>query len=143
MSVKLSTDQRSLGDVLLDVSEVMRGVFDTACAAEGLSIVEGRTLRFIARGAEQSRLAALLSCGAPRVTALLNQLEGRELVSRRRSNGDHRRREVVLTQRGRDALVRVHERLDTASPFMTRLDDAQRRTLESLLRLLDDDRSSS
>lgn len=130
-------DGRSVGDVLLDVTERLRGVFTDECRQEGLTMVEGRALRFIARGADQAELGPLLGCGGSRVSAVVDRLQAAGLVERRRSRTDHRRRDVTLTTAGCRALDAVHRRLETSSPLMAALDDGERTQLELLLRRLE------
>lgn len=129
-------DVRLVGDVLLDAADHLRAAFTRACAAHDLTMSEGRALRFLARGARQADLADLLSCSPPRVTAVLQGLEARGLVRRRRSVGDRRQMEVAVTAAGDDALHRVHAVLDRTSPLVLGLTGPDREVLVGLLRRL-------
>lgn len=124
---------RPVGDVLLDAADHMRSVFTRACSAEGLSMAEGRALRFLAIGARQGDLPDLLLCGPSRVTALLQELEECHLIDRSPSRHDRRQKEVRVTARGREVLDEIHARLDKSSPLVLALDDRERGQLHELL----------
>jgi len=122
-----------LGDLFLHAAEVLSDVFTRACATEGLSMSEGRTLRLVARGASQRQLPDLLGCAPSRVTAVLQGLDARGLTTRRRSTDDRRCTDVDATSDGHAALERIAGRLDETSPFVLNLVDADRVQLHRIL----------
>ena len=86
-------------------------------------------------GQSQRELADALGMHAPRLVALIDELEDRGLVARDRDPGDRRNYAISLTDEGRRLLTelgrvaRQHERAITAS-----LDDHERAQLLELLR---------
>jgi DNA-binding MarR family transcriptional regulator len=103
----------------------------------GLRPPEAGVLNRLARspGESQRELADALGMHAPRLVALIDDLEARGLVERQRDPRDRRNYAISLTDAGRRALrelsavAREHERALTAT-----LDDAEREKLASLLR---------
>jgi DNA-binding MarR family transcriptional regulator len=93
-----------------------------------------------APGESQRALADALGMHAPRLVALIDDLEGRGLVQRTRDPDDRRNYALALTPAGRDTMTRIgtvarqHERAITAA-----LDDDERAELASALRRLADD----
>lgn len=125
--------ERLVGDVLLDAADHLKAVFSRACSSEGLSMPEGRTLRFLALGARQSDLPDLLLCGPSRVTAILNELEDRRLITRTESRGDRRQKRIQVTAEGAATLDSIHGLLAGTSPIVLALDDDERQHLRHLL----------
>jgi DNA-binding MarR family transcriptional regulator len=83
----------------------------------------------------QSRLAEILCVDANMVVQLLNDLEGRELVERRRDPQDRRRHIVEVTDEGARALTEAERRLDTLEDeILENLDAGERNQLNELLR---------
>jgi DNA-binding MarR family transcriptional regulator len=83
----------------------------------------------------QSRLAEILCVDANMVVHLLNDLEERGLVERRRDPDDRRRHIVVVTSDGARALTDAERRLDTLEDeILENLDAEQRNQLHELLR---------
>ena len=87
------------------------------------------------RGAStQQALAATLEIDSTNVVGLLNDLEARKLVERRRSPQDRRRHVVELTDDGAEILARAEFALAAAEDqVLGALDDEQREMLYSLL----------
>ena len=84
--------------------------------------------------ASQQGLADALSLDPSNVVGLLNELEERELVTRRRNRDDRRRHIVELAPRGREQLSLAWSRLDTVEDHLFRaLTAAERETLYKLL----------
>lgn len=110
-------------------------------AALELSPPLAGVLRLVARepGISQRALARRLGAAPSRVVALVDELEGRELVSRRRSEKDRRVHELRLTPSGETVLsdlsaaAREHDEEITAA-----LTDDERRELRRLLGRLAD-----
>ena len=85
-------------------------------------------------GVTQQRLAALLMLDPSNVVAVLNDLEDRELIVRRRDPADRRRHIVDLTDAGRAALKVVEAQLATIEDgLLSVLSAEERATLHSLL----------
>ncbi|WP_304612896.1 MULTISPECIES: MarR family winged helix-turn-helix transcriptional regulator [unclassified Saccharopolyspora] len=82
-----------------------------AAGVEGLSLAQLALVLPLATGAELpvSDLAAAAGVTLPTATRMLNQLEGKRLVARRRSPEDERRVLISLTERGTTALHRLRE----------------------------------
>jgi DNA-binding MarR family transcriptional regulator len=105
-------------------------------AALDLTPAQTGLLRLVALdpGMSQQALASRLGVVPSKVVALVDDLEGRELVERRRNPGDRRHHALHLTSRGEQVLAQVgkvareHEADTTAG-----LDDDQRQTLLELL----------
>jgi DNA-binding MarR family transcriptional regulator len=90
-----------------------------------------------APGESQRALADALGMHAPRLVALIDDLEGRGLVQRSRDPADRRNYALALTAAGRETMTRIgavaraHERAITAA-----IDDHERADLAALLRRL-------
>jgi DNA-binding MarR family transcriptional regulator len=83
----------------------------------------------------QSKLAEVLSVDANMVVHLLNELEERALVERRRDPEDRRRHIVEVTPKGTRALAEAERRLDSLEDeILENLDSAERNQLHGLLR---------
>jgi DNA-binding MarR family transcriptional regulator len=82
----------------------------------------------------QQGLAELLSLDPSNVVGLLNELEERELITRRRDRGDRRRHIVELSPRGADELCRAYGRLRLVEDdLFAALTAGERSTLYELL----------
>lgn len=83
----------------------------------------------------QGKLAEILAVDANMVVHLLNELEERGLVERRRDPEDRRRHIVAVTGKGTRALTEAERRLDTLEDeILENLDPAERNQLHELLR---------
>ena len=112
-------------------------------AAPGLSSLQCHVLHLIEPGRETSmgRLADTLSCDASNVTGLVDRLEARGLVRRRPSAEDRRVKVLDLTPAGSKVRTRLLARM-TAHPLpLSRLSQAEQRTLVRLLEILLEDQS--
>ncbi|WP_269858385.1 MarR family winged helix-turn-helix transcriptional regulator [Streptomyces sp. RPT161] len=89
----------------------MRKARGRAAAAGGLSLSQLALLDPLASGDELpvSRLATTAGVSVPTATRMLQQLEGRGVVLRRRCPDDERRVLVRLTQAGADQLTRLRD----------------------------------
>jgi DNA-binding MarR family transcriptional regulator len=93
-------------------------------------------------GESQRALADALGMHAPRLVALIDDLEERGLVERRRDSRDRRNYAISLTKAGRQtlrqisAVVKQHEQAMTAA-----LGDEERAQLASLLRRIADEQA--
>ena len=135
------TPRRTIGEMVLDVAEELRGAFTRSAAAEGLTFMEGRTLRLVASHSEQSQLNEVLGTAPSQVSALLNKLERRGFVVRKASRGDKRHRRVDLTAEGGAALDRLEAQLEVHSPLLHALTEEERATLRTILGKLHPDSS--
>jgi DNA-binding MarR family transcriptional regulator len=82
----------------------------------------------------QQSLAASLRIDRTNVVGLLNELEGKRLVVRRRSEEDRRRHIVQLTKRGENELSKAERRFAvTEEEVLGALDKEERETLYTLL----------
>ena len=85
-------------------------------------------------GSTQQALAATLAMDGTNIVGLLNELEARKLIERRRSPEDRRRHLVVLTDAGAEQLARAERALSAVEDeVLGALDENQRETLYSLL----------
>jgi DNA-binding MarR family transcriptional regulator len=82
----------------------------------------------------QADLAAILQIDRTNLVGLLNDLEERGLIERRRSAQDRRRHTVALTTRGRRQLAKAEfALLAIESEVLSGLDESERRQLHELL----------
>jgi DNA-binding MarR family transcriptional regulator len=103
----------------------------------GLTQKQAATLHLIEAnpGVSQVDLAATLGADRATMMAMIDRLEGRGLVSRKRSSEDRRRQELTLTDPGRallrkiDAFMRQHE-----MRFTERFTDEELKTLIGALK---------
>ena len=86
-------------------------------------------------GSTQQALAATLEMDGTNIVGLLNALEARQLIERRRSPEDRRRHLVELTDAGAEQLAKAECALSAVEDeVLGALDHSQRETLYSLLR---------
>ena len=84
--------------------------------------------------ANQQDLAEALSLDPSNVVGLLNELEERELITRRRDRSDRRRHIVELSALGQDELKRAYARLSSVEDdLLSALSAEERDTLYNLL----------
>ena len=85
-------------------------------------------------GSTQQALAATLAMDGTNIVGLLNELEARKLIERRRSPEDRRRHQVELTDAGAEQLASAERALSAVEDeVLGALDESQRETLYSLL----------
>src|SRR5256714_10574213 len=132
---KAVTDQRLL-PLLEPLARVGRREFETTLAPGGLRPRHLIALKLLSeRGpASQQALAHTLSLDPSNVVGLLNELEERMLITRRRDAADRRRHIVELSPRGKKELCDAYDGLrriddDLLSPLSAR----ERATLYTLL----------
>jgi DNA-binding MarR family transcriptional regulator len=132
---KTGTDQRLL-PLLEHLARVGRRAFETTLEPGGLRPRHLIALKLLSeRGpASQQALADSLSLDPSNVVGLLNELEDRKLITRRRDSADRRRHIVELSPRGKKELCGAYDRLrriddDLLSPLSAR----ERATLYDLL----------
>jgi len=132
---KTGTDQRLL-PLLEHLARVGRRAFEVTLEPGGLRPRHLIALKLLSeRGAaSQQALADSLSLDPSNVVGLLNELEERKLITRRRDSADRRRHIVELSPRGDKELCGAYDRLrriddDLLSPLSAR----ERATLYDLL----------
>ena len=132
---RTATDQRLL-PLLEHLARVGRRAFETTLEPGGLRPRHLIALNLLSeRGpASQQALADSLSLDPSNVVALLNELEERQLITRRRDSADRRRHIVELSPKGKEELCGAYDRLgriddDLLSPLSAR----ERATLYNLL----------
>jgi DNA-binding MarR family transcriptional regulator len=84
--------------------------------------------------ARQQALAQSLCMDASSLVCLLNDLEDRDLIARRRDREDRRRGILELTGHGRDALAEIDAALaEIDAEILADLDESERTELRALL----------
>ncbi len=85
-------------------------------------------------GSTQQALTAILEMDGTNIVGLLNELEAKQLIERRRSPDDRRRHLVELTDAGAKRLAKAECALSAVEDdVLGALDDGQRETLYNLL----------
>jgi MarR family transcriptional regulator, lower aerobic nicotinate degradation pathway regulator len=85
-------------------------------------------------GSTQQALAATLEMDGTNIVGLLNELEAKQLIERRRSPEDRRRHLVEVTDAGAEQLAKAECALSAVEDeVLGALDDGQRETLYNLL----------
>ena len=85
-------------------------------------------------GSTQQALAATLEMDGTNIVGLLNDLEAKNLIERRRSPEDRRRHMVDVTDAGAEQLAKVEVALSSAEDeVLGALSETQRETLYNLL----------
>src|ERR1700731_2242441 len=132
---KPATDQRLL-PLLEHLARVGRRAFDTTLEPGGLRPRHLIALKLLSeRGpASQKALADSLSLDPSNGVGLLNELEERPLITRRRDSADRRRHIVELSPRGEEELCLAYGRLRVLEDdLFSALSAAERATLYDLL----------
>lgn len=110
--------------------------------AKGLSVAQFRVLCVVEREAANSltEVATLTGSSLPAASRLVGRLVERGHLSRDESDDDRRCRRLILTDRGREALLagRAAVRDAIADEIRQRLTDAQCEQVAGAMRLLDD-----
>ena len=130
-----SVDQRLL-PLIEHLARVGRRASDITLEPGGLRPRHLIALKLLSdRGpASQQALADSLSLDPSNVVGLLNELEGRQLITRRRDSLDRRRHIVELSPRGEKALCRAFVRLQLVDDeLLSALSVRERATLYDLL----------
>jgi DNA-binding MarR family transcriptional regulator len=118
------------------LARVGRRAVDTTLAPGGLRTRHLIALRLLSEfgPAGQHGLADSLSLDPTNVVGLLNELEERELVTRRRDPADRRRHIVALSRRGEDELCLAYARLRLVEDgLLSALSATEREVLYDLL----------
>jgi DNA-binding MarR family transcriptional regulator len=129
--------QDRLGYLLKHARERLAALSADGLIGFGINGRELAVLTVLAAGDPPSQLEAAhrLSIDRTTMVALLDGLEAKNLIVRRRDTVDRRRNVVVLTDQGREALIGGSEATDRAErAFLAELGDADRAHLRRLLR---------
>ncbi|UEJ84313.1 MarR family winged helix-turn-helix transcriptional regulator [Brachybacterium halotolerans subsp. kimchii] len=110
--------------------------FERALGGLGITPGDAGVLRLVGRnpGVSQRAVSEQVGVGPSRIVAVLDRLEGKGLLERRRSPRDRRSHEVSLTEHGREVLERLgpiardHERA-----YIEPLEPEEVHQLQSLL----------
>lgn len=113
-------------------------VLTRIAAAHDLSLTQLRVLGILRdRPARMTELAAFLGLDKSTMSGLVERAEKRGLLTRGRSPDDRRAVDVALTRQGRELVDAVQREVyDALTPFVGKLDAAQRRQLARLLNTL-------
>jgi DNA-binding MarR family transcriptional regulator len=134
-TTRAAVDQRLL-PLLEHLARVGRRAAETSMSPGGLRPRHLIALELLSeRGpANQQGLADALSLDPSNVVGLLNELEERGLVTRRRDRADRRRHIVELSPLGEDELALAYARLsDVEDDLLSALSPDERATLYDLL----------
>jgi DNA-binding MarR family transcriptional regulator len=103
---------RNYGFLLMDVSRLMRTVYDRRVRGMGLTRSQWWVLNFLFRhpGATQTELAALLEIERPTLGRLLDRLERKGWVRRAHDARDRRAWRVHLTKAAEPAMRKLRTR---------------------------------
>jgi DNA-binding MarR family transcriptional regulator len=135
VNTKLELEHRML-PLLEHLARVGRRAAEASMAPGGLRTRHLIALKLLCdQGpANQQGLANALSLDPSNVVGLLNELEERQLITRRRDHADRRRHIVELSPLGQDELTRAYARLSSVEEnLLSALSAEERDTLYSLL----------
>lgn len=131
----LLEESRRLSALLIQVAEQAKADFADAVAPFGLPVHLARALLNLEAAAPMRDLAEHLACDRSYVTGLADKLQERGLVSR--TPGEDRRVKLLeLTTEGVALRDRMVDAIAEHSTVLSRLSEAERRTLEPLLKRL-------
>ena len=110
--------------------------FSEEVADLDLSAIQARTLLCIDpdEPSTMSEVAQELGCGPSNITGVIDKLEARGLVERRRRTGDRRIKTVAMTRKGVALRKRLTTRLAQPAPWMVALSAEDQRNLVAILR---------
>lgn len=127
---------REAWELLFTLFQGNRAHLLAATAAYDLSPMQAHVLRLLEpdRPVPMSALAGQLCCDASNVTGIVDRLEARGFVERRRDPHDGRVRALALTGSGAVLRAAVHAKLREPPPVIAGLDEEDQRALADLLR---------
>jgi DNA-binding MarR family transcriptional regulator len=134
-TTRAALDQRLL-PLLEHLARVGRRAAENSMSPGGLRPRHLIALKLLSEQgpASQQGLADALSLDPSNVVGLLNELEERGLITRRRDRADRRRHIVELSPQGEDELGLAYARLsDVEDDLLSALSPAERATLYDLL----------
>jgi DNA-binding MarR family transcriptional regulator len=102
----------------------------------GVSPIQARALLCLEpdRPLTMSEVAQELGCGPSNITAVIDKLEARALVTRRLRAGDRRIKTVAVTRKGAALRKSLSDRMARPAPWMLALGDEEQRQLVEILR---------
>ena len=122
-------------DLLFGFMENFKNRFHEVTQANDLSLPQGHLLLTLDEPIPMRDVAAGMGYDASHITALVDQLEQRNLVERRADPLDRRVKRIVITEGGLELRARMEDRLlETLLP-LDQLSGAQRVELRDLLAL--------
>ena len=124
------------GFLLARLGMSLKGQMMDAFEAEGFSAYHYSILALLEEGARttQAGIADALGMDASMLVSLLDALEERGLIERKRDPNDRRRQTVSTTAAGRRQLTAFRKLvLEVEEEFLAPLDEAERQTLHDLL----------
>jgi DNA-binding MarR family transcriptional regulator len=133
--IKAPDDQRLL-PLLEHLARVGRRAAETTMSPGGLRPRHLIALRLLSEDgpASQHGLSDALRLDPSNVVGLLNELEERELITRRRDHADRRRHIVAMSSRGEKELCRAYTRIRLVEDeLLSALDADEKATLYHLL----------
>ncbi len=120
---------------LMAVSTETQVFFRVTAQAHGLSPVEGQVVYDLAGGPRSlTVLAHRVGVQKGNLTAVVDRLEDRALLTRHAATGDRRVRELALTEQGHQLAQTFIRHLVDDAPITARLTAQDLRTLSALLR---------
>jgi DNA-binding MarR family transcriptional regulator len=120
-------------DLLLGFMDSFKDQFVAVTSAHGLSLPQGHLILTLDEPVSMRDVAAGMGYDASHITALVDQLEARELVERRPDPTDRRVRRIAVTARGDALRDQMEDELLATMLPLGQLDDDQRRQLRDLL----------
>lgn len=126
--------------MILHVGDMVEDELDHNLSSIGLSITQLSALDNISRNKNPialSELATQKACVKSNITQLIDRMESKGLVKRRRSEKDRRKVLTVITSKGEQLYHKGMEILKaTENEMLSRLSDRQKEKLAHLLRLI-------
>lgn len=110
--------------------------FTAVAANQGLTSVQAKLLSQLRLPLSMRELAERLVCDASNITGIVDRLEARGLVRREMRPDDRRVKNVVRTDAGTDAIMRVRDEMQATHQALAGLGDADRIALADLLQRL-------
>lgn len=131
------SDERTLGQLLGEVTNIWRTVLDRRLKPLGLSQARWRVLLHVARAGHpltQTELAARLGVGGPSLVSLLDRMESDGWISRRRHATDRRRNQIHLAPRAEKMMPTITAEAEQLRRDLTEgLDPAEIATAKRVL----------
>ena len=128
--------EREVWNLLFQHFQAEKRNWAVACQEFGLTLPQAHLLRLLTSGqsVKMNGLADALDCDASNITGLVDKLESRKLIQRQPDPDDRRVKMITLTQAGVKFRAKVLERLSKPSPSVTRLSNADKRTLRRIVK---------
>jgi DNA-binding MarR family transcriptional regulator len=123
-------------DLLLGFMDRFKDQFVAVTAAHQLTLPQGHLILTIDEPVSMRDVAAGMGYDASHITALVDQLEARQLVERRPDPTDRRVRRIAVTARGDALRDQMEDELLATMLPLGQLDEAQRLQLRDLLATL-------